>query len=75
MPILYYIHYRSIDDTPLYASCISVTTHLQIGRLTRDTLIIDRNHDYHAPLMEKRTSLQVDSRYSNISVTLIEQYS
>ena len=54
---------------PFYASCISVTTHLQVGRLTCDSLIIDRNHDDHAPFWQAHTN----SRYSNTAVTLIEQ--
>ena len=39
----------SIETHPFNASCISVTTHLQVRKLTRDNLIIDQNHDDHVP--------------------------
>ena len=43
MPILYFTYYRSInrdhhDHTP-FTLAVFVTTHLQVGRLIRDTLI------------------------------------
>ena len=40
MPILHSAYYRSIATMthPFCTSCISVTTHLQFGRLTRHTL-------------------------------------
>ena len=51
-PILYILRIINLDhdDHAPFMLAVFVTTHLQVGRLTQDTLIIKRNHDDHTPL-------------------------